>query len=121
MAITGQIQHPGRCLESLHRNPLAADSVLYIFIDGPKPGAAVEAIAANAESKESDPGKNGVVKCILKKQRRTKDLSKANVEGVTKSWNQYGKIIAEDDNFGARFLQFMNDALNFMGIIQRCI
>lgn len=108
-------EHTRQVLESLSRNPQAAASVLYIFIDGPKPGASAEAIAANAEVKKVIREKQWCGEVHIEESKENKGLIKANVEGVTKIVNQYGKIIAiEDDNLLAPgFLKFMNDALNF--------
>lgn len=107
--------HTRQVLESLSRNPLAAESLLYIFIDGPKPGANEAALNAIAEVKKVIREKQWCKEVHIEEAETNKGLIKANVEGVTKIINQYGKMIAiEDDNLlSPGFLQFMNDALNF--------
>ena len=106
--------HTLSVLESLKTNAFAAESILYVFSDGPKENASAE-----------DFEKITKVRSIVKEQKWCKEvqliespinkgLAKSVIEGVTKIVNTYGKIVVlEDDLIVAEgFLKYMNDALN---------
>jgi hypothetical protein len=107
--------HTRQVLESLSRNKLAEESILFIFIDGPKPGAAPEAITAIEEVKKVVKEKQWCKEVHITAAETNKGLIKSNVEGVTKIVDEYGKVICMEDDglLSPGFLQYMNDALNF--------
>ncbi|MDR3695453.1 methyltransferase, TIGR04325 family [Mucilaginibacter sp.] len=106
--------HTEQTLNAIAANELAAESILYIYSDGPKYNASAEALENISKTRN-----------IIKKQRWCKEiyiierdenygLQKSVIEGVTEIVNQYGKVIVlEDDIVTSKyFLQFMNDALD---------
>jgi len=107
--------HTRQVLESLHRNKLADESSLWIYVDGPKPGASPETLAAIAEVKKVVREKKWCKEVTIIEAEVNKGLVKSTTEGVTKMVNEFGKVIVmEDDNLvSAGFLTFMNDALDF--------
>lgn len=101
-------------LESLKACPLAAASELYIYCDGPKPGA-TEAVKERIAA----------VRRVVREQQwcgevhvyeRTENagLAASVIEGVTGIVNRHGRcIVLEDDlEVSPFFLQYMNDALD---------
>ena len=100
-------------LESLQANPLASESDLFIFCDGPKPNA-----------KESDLQKIAEVRSIAREQRwcksvtvfeseTNKGLGPSIISGVTQIVNEFGKVIVLEDDMitSPYFLEYMNKAL----------
>ncbi len=107
--------HTGQVLESLHRNKYADESLLFIYVDGPKPGATEGTLAAIAAVKKVVHDKKWCKEVRIIEAEVNKGLVKSTIEGITKIVNEFGKVIVmEDDNLVSRgFLTFMNDALDF--------
>ena len=107
--------HTRQALESLHQNRLADESSLWIYIDGPKPGASEASKAAIEEVKKVVREKKWCKEVFINEAASNKGLIRANLDGVTKAVNEYGKVIAmEDDGLvSPGFLTYMNDALDF--------
>lgn len=99
-------------LASLAANPLANQSDLFIFIDGPrenKPGedekvSKVKAVAETA---------TGFKSVTIKASEQNKGLAKSIIGAATELINQYGRVIVvEDDLFlSPSFLNYMNTML----------
>lgn len=108
-------EHTRLVLESLRKNRLADESKLCIFIDGPKPGASVETLEANAEVKKVVREKKWCSEVTIVEATENKGLIKWNVDGITKMVNEFGRVIVmEDDSLlSPGFLTYMNDALDF--------
>jgi len=108
-------EHTRLALESLSKNRLANESVLWIFVDGPKAGASEETKTAIAAVREVVAEKKWCKEVHIMASEVNKGMFKANIEGITKIINEYGKIIAlEDDGIlSPGFLTYMNDALDF--------
>ncbi|MGG9960075.1 glycosyltransferase family 2 protein [Ferruginibacter sp. SUN106] len=108
-------EHTRLALESLSKNVLADESVLWIFVDGPKAGASEETKAAIAAVREVVAQKKWCKEVHIMASEVNKGMFKANIEGITKIVSEYGKIIAlEDDGIlSPGFLTYMNDALDF--------
>jgi len=106
--------HTRQVLESLCRNTWAAESLLYIYVDGPKPGASAETVAANEAVKQVVRKKKWCKEVTIIEAVSNKGLVKSTIEGVTKMVNEFGRVIVlEDDNLvSPGFLTFMNDALD---------
>lgn len=107
--------HTRQALESLYQNKYASESLLWIYVDGPKPGASAEALAANEAVKQVVHEKKWCKEVTIIEAETNKGLVKSTTEGVTKLVNEYGKVIVlEDDNLvSPGFLTFMNNALDF--------
>ncbi len=107
-------EHTLRTLDALSKNTEAAESILFIYCDGPK---------SNASNAQLEKIKE--VSCIAKSEIRFKEvhvidrkenmgLASSVIAGVTEIVNKYGKIIVLEDDLvtSPYFLKFMNDALN---------
>ncbi len=107
--------HTRQALESLCKNHLADQSSLFIFVDGPKAGATAETIAAIEAVRKVVAEKKWCKEVTIAASETNKGMFKANIEGITNIVNQFGKIIAlEDDGIlSPGFLTYMNDALDF--------
>lgn len=100
-------------LEALSQNPEAATSLLYIFCDGPKPGADALQIGKINKVREIIRQKQwcGEVKII--ESDKNKGLANSIIEGVTKVVNKHGRIIVLEDDLvvSPYFLKYMHSAL----------
>ncbi len=107
--------HTRLALESLSKNELAAESTLYIYVDGPKQNASEETKNAIEEVKKIVQEVNWCKEVILKISPHNKGMFHSNIDGITEIVQKYGKVILmEDDNIvSSGFLQYMNDALDF--------
>jgi hypothetical protein len=102
--------HLQRCLESLASNPEAADSVLSIYVDGPRcerEQASVEATRAVARSAKGF----ARVDCVFRE--RNLGLSASIIQGVTEQLALNGELIVVEDDLVVSpfFLRYMNDGL----------
>ena len=77
-------EHTRLALESLAKNDLAAQSSLWIYIDGPKPGATEETKAAINEVRKVVLEKKWCKEVTIIAAEVNKGLFKSNIEGVTK-------------------------------------
>lgn len=116
--------HTRLCLEYLERNELAAESELYIFADGARPGNE-EAVAA-VRQVIARPWKFGQVTVVERPENR--GLAANVIDGVTTLLERYDRVIVLEDDLvvSPYFLRFMNDALELyrdeprVGHIQAC-
>ena len=104
--------HTRRTLEALSKNTLASQSTVYVFADGPKPGASPE------ERRQIE-----AVRKIVKSQTWTsieliasdenKGLANSVIHGVTQVLAKHGKVVVLEDDMvtGPNFLTYMNEAL----------
>ncbi len=108
-------EHTRQVLESLYHNRYADQSSLYIYVDGPKPGANETTLAAIAAVKEIVREKKWCKEVTIIESEVNKGLVRSTTEGVTNLVNEFGKVIAmEDDGLvSPGFLTYMNDALDF--------
>ena len=118
-------EHVERAVASLLRNAEAAQSDLYIYCDGAKPGtdpAPVERVREIARSVE------GFREVHLVMRERNYGLAANVIDSVTQVVNAYGRVIVVEDDLvvAPYFLRFMNDALETykdeerVGHIQAC-
>ena len=105
-----RIEHLKKNIKSLKKNKLSAESNLYIFSDGAKPGdeKKVEEIRSFLETID---GFNKVV--VVKREANNRAFN--NRDGIRQLLDEYGKMIflEEDILTSPSFLQYINDALNF--------
>ncbi len=117
-------EHTRACLESLERNELAAESEVYIFADGAKPGsedsvAAVREVIARAWRFK---------RVTIEASEQNRGLAANVIAGVTSTLERYDRVIVLEDDLivSPYFLRFMNDALEVykdepkVGHIQAC-
>jgi hypothetical protein len=107
--------HARQTLEALSKNRLANESLLYIFIDGPKAGATPQTIANIQEMKIVAAEKQWCKEVKIIAAEKNKGLLRSIIDGVTKTVNEFGKVIVLEDDvmMSAGFLEFMNEALDF--------
>ena len=118
-------EHTRRCIESLTRNALAADSTLYIYADGAKDTTQQTAVD---EVRSYLRTISGFKTMNLIERKDNWGLARNIIDGVTTQVNRYGKVIVLEDDLvvAPYFLQFMNDALETykdepkVGHIQAC-
>ena len=118
-------EHTCRCIESLTRNALAADSTLYIYADGAKDTTQQTAVD---EVRSYLRTISGFKTMNLIERKDNWGLARNIIDGVTTQVNRYGKVIVLEDDLvvAPYFLQFMNDALETykdepkVGHIQAC-
>ena len=118
-------EHTCRCIESLTRNALAADSTLYIYADGAKDTTQQSAVDEVRSYLRTISGFKTV---NLIERKENWGLARNIIDGVTTQVNRYGKVIVLEDDLvvAPYFLQFMNDALETykdepkVGHIQAC-
>ena len=99
-----------RTLGSLAKNPMAKESVLYAFCDGPKVEAHREACEAARKVAESAAGFKDVV---VKKFDINRGPGISTVESVTEVVNKHGRcvVVEEDIESTPHFLTFINEGL----------
>ena len=118
-------EHTRRCIESLTRNALAANSTLYIYADGTKDTTQQSAVDEVRSYLRTISGFKTV---NLIERKENWGLARNIIDGVTTQVNRYGKVIVLEDDLvvAPYFLQFMNDALETykdepkVGHIQAC-
>jgi hypothetical protein len=106
--------HVKQTLESLRKNDLAAQSDLFVYIDGPKENSSPERLK-NIEAVKTIVEEVKWTKSItIVRAEKNKGLANSVMEGVSKVVKEFGKIIVIEDDvlLSPFFLQFMNDALN---------
>lgn len=101
-----------RTVESLLMNSEAADSELFVFVDGPRTHVPADAdkVLAVQEYVKTIQGFRQITHIFSEKN---KGLGPSVISGVTQVIREYGKaIIVEDDLYcGKNFLAFMNQGL----------
>jgi hypothetical protein len=105
--------HTMRTLEALAANTLASKSILYIFQDGPKPGASAEDLNKINQVEKIIEGTTGFQRVVLSKRSVNVGLANNIINGITEVVNQHGKIIVMEDDLltSPFFLQYLNDGL----------
>lgn len=107
-------EHTRRVLENLRNNELANESTLYIFCDGPRPGATEAELMKIQEVCEIARSAEWCREVIVRAENKNKGVNNSIIDGITEIVNIHSKIIVvEDDILTSKyFLRFMNDALN---------
>ncbi len=106
--------HTRKTVEGLLSNKEACDSVLYIFADGPKPGASAETNSLINEVREYIHTIRGFKEIIIEEQECNKSLAVSTIDGMTKVFSKHEKaIMMEDDDVPTPyFLQYENECLD---------
>lgn len=108
-------EHTLRTLEALADNTLAADSRLYIYIDGPQVNAGEVAKQRNVEVRRIAHSKRWCGEVEIIEQPQNKGLAASIRDGVTDIVTKYGRVIVMEDDLqtSPAFLAYMNQALDF--------
>ncbi len=103
--------HFHRMLSALQANPLARESTVCVFSDGPKGPhdvAAVEAVRSIIRRT------GGFARITAREQKENLGLAQSVISGVTDLTAEYGRVIVLEDDLvvAPGFLSFMNHALD---------
>lgn len=103
-------EHTRKTVESLQDNPLARESMLFVFSDAArdaKDERQVEAVRALVKRVK------GFKDLVVYEQPVNKGLAGSVISGVSEIIRRYGKVIVVEDDlrFSPYFLQYMNQAL----------
>lgn len=105
--------HTRKTLEALQKNVYAADSVLYVFADGPKDNAGEDDLQKIKQARSVVKEEPWCKEVILIAREKNMNLEDNVIDGITQVINQHGKaIILEDDLITSPyFLQYCNNGL----------
>lgn len=120
-----RLEHTRRCVESLQKNALSAESELFIYADGAKDASAQKEVNLVRDYLRTI---RGFKRITLIEREENWGLARNIIDGVTTQVNRYGRVIVLEDDLvvAPHFLQFMNDALEAykdepkVGHIQAC-
>jgi hypothetical protein len=109
--VYNRLDHLAKTVEALKNNPLAGESELVVFSDGPKNEKAKQGVAAVREYLK---GLGGFKKINIVEREINYGLAKSIIEGVTEIVDKYGKVIVLEDDLvtSPHFLSYMNEALD---------
>ena len=107
--------HVEQTLDALSRNDLAAQSVLYIYCDGPKADASDEMRKKIAEVRQVVRKRQWCKEVHVIEAEKNKGLASSIINGVTEVINRHGKVfVLEDDLVSSpHMLKFVNQALDY--------
>jgi len=107
--------HAEQTLTHLAANDLAARTTLYIFSDGPKPGANPEQVRRIGLVRQVIRSTTWCGEVVIHESPFNKGLANSIIDGVTEVIHQHGRVIVLEDDLvtSPGFLNFMNRALTF--------
>jgi hypothetical protein len=107
--------HTTKVLNALAKCKESANSILYIFSDGPSHDMCQEDIFLVSEVRRIINSENRFARTIISMSERNQGCAKAITEGINFVVNKHGKIIVlEDDIIVSHvFLEYMNFCLNY--------
>ena len=105
--------HTRQTLESLARNPLAAESELFIYADGPKEDATDQTVSRVKDVRSLIRERRWCKTVHIAESEKNKGLAESVIAGVTEIVNRFERIIVLEDDLllADTFLSFMNMAL----------
>ena len=103
-------RHVEWCLTSLRANPEARESILYLFLDGPR---SMEETTRVEEVRRVARSATGFSAVRLVERERNLGLSRNVIDGVTQVLAENESVIVVEDDLvvSPSFLRYMNDAL----------
>jgi hypothetical protein len=103
--------HTRQTLAALAASPLAQESKLIIYADGPKRPEHAESVAATRAIARATPGFGSV---SLVERSENLGLARSIISGVTEACESYGRVIVLEDDLvvAPGFLAYMNRALD---------
>ncbi|MDP1801069.1 MAG: glycosyltransferase family 2 protein [Bacteroidota bacterium] len=107
-------KHTKQTLESLKKNKLSAETILYVFADGQKATATIEDKKNIKETRELIKTLTGFKQIVLTEKEKNDGLANSIILGVTDIINKHDKVIVLEDDLVVSpfFLDFMNEGLN---------
>lgn len=105
-------KHLQHTVESLQKNTLSKDSMLYVFSDGPKNSSETQSINETRAYLKTITGFKEIK--IIERQNNL-GLAKSVINGTTEVFKHHEKVIVIEDDllFSSNFLSFMNQTLNY--------
>jgi hypothetical protein len=105
-------EHTRRTLEALQLDPLAAQSELVVYADGPRRDGDRSQIAAVRELFE---GLSGFKSVNIRASGENRGLAASIIDGVTEVISNHGRAIVLEDDLvvSPQFLTYMNGALDY--------
>ena len=118
LSVYSRIDHVKQTVQALQNNKLASESTLYIFSDAPQPGDELKVKEVRNFIKTTEGFRN-----ISIIERTENSRVNNNRNGIRSLLDKHGKMIflEEDIVTAPKFLEFMNQALNFYRGDQRII
>ena len=106
-----RVDHLQKTISSLRQNKLASDTVLYVFIDGPK---GVSNVAGVNEVRDFVMQIDGFKNVYIKERAENYGLKKSIIAGVGHVSRIHGAVIVLEDDIVTTpyFLKYMNECLN---------
>lgn len=106
-------KHTKQTLESLKKNKLSAQTILYVFADGPKVSATFEDKKNITETRELIKTLKGFKEIIFVEKEKNEGLANSVISGVTEVIRKHGKVIVLEDDLllSPYFLDYMNQGL----------
>ena len=110
--VYNRLPHTVKTIESLQRNELSKDSILYIYSDAPKSKKDIQFVKRVREYIKNIKVFKSV---IIIEQEENIGLANSIILGVTDVISKHGKIIVMEDDLvvSEYFLKFMNNSLNY--------
>jgi hypothetical protein len=104
--------HTSETLKALKENLHASESELFVFSDGAKSPKDIPSVE---QVRKIINGISGFKNITIIEQDKNLGLANSIIKGVTKLCNEYGRVIALEDDLitSSYFLKYMNDGLNF--------
>lgn len=105
--------HTRRTLEALSRNRRASETPLYVFADGPKPGATAEDRARIEETRAVVVSRTWTREVTLIEAPVNRGLADSIVSGVQRVLDTHGRVIVLEDDIltSPGFLEYLNQGL----------
>lgn len=105
--------HTRQALESLLKNGLSKDTVLYVFADGAKNDASPDDRKRIADTRQVVRDLHGFKEVIIAEKDQNQGLAASVINGVTEVLKNHGRIIVLEDDLVVSpfFLEYMNEGL----------
>lgn len=106
-------KHTKKMLDTLSKNKLAKDSILYIFSDNAKKDKDIENVKEVRKIIHSYENRNLFKDIKIEEATQNKGLARSVIEGITSVIEQYEKVIVLEDDLivSETFLEYMNESL----------
>lgn len=106
-------EHSLATLQALSQNPLADESILYVFADGPKDNSDFAVKKNIDETRRIVKSRKWCKKVIIEESEMNQGLANTIINGITKIIDQEEKVIILEDDLvtSPGFLKYMNQSL----------
>ena len=109
--VFNRAEHTEKTLRALAANNLVKKTNLYIYSDGPRSEADVEAVV---RVRKLCAGMKGFASVKIYESKKNKGLAESIISGVTEQIAVHGRVIVMEDDLvtNSHFLEYMNNALD---------